>query len=211
MSILIAILSCHQYGDRRQAQRETWLTRLFGADYRFFLGTPPEGAGPALADEEFLDCPDDYASLCRKTQAVMRWSDFHEYQHTFKCDDDTFLVPGRLLRSGFEQYRYSGFCEPGWEVHEYFRYARGGSGYWLKRSAAAIIAAHMMLERKHCEDVAVGQTLQRHGIEAFHDNRYCHEEERVHRDAVIVDPSFISLHKCDPQQMREIHTTLTSY
>ncbi len=199
MKILIAILSCHKYQKRRQAQRETWLGALKGADYRFFLGGSTEQSWEP--DEVYLSCPDDYARLCQKSKAVMRWASSAAYDFAFKCDDDTFLLPERLLASGFEQHDYSGFTESGWDLTHPYCFARGGSGYWLRKPAVEIIAAHM-IEKRHCEDVAVGETLARYGISPVHDERYRHEEKQIYREAQLGDPSLISLHKCDPAQMR---------
>lgn len=204
--VLIAILSCHKYPERRQAQRDTWLANLRGADYRFFLGGSESNSWNS--DEVYLNCPDIYELLCLKTKAAMRWSSAMAYEFTFKCDDDSFTIPKRLLTSGFEQHAYSGFTEAGWEPKEDFRYCRGGSGYWTDRRSTQIVASHMM-ERRHCEDVAVGHTLSRHGIVPVHDERYRHVENQGELESALADPLLISLHKCNPEQMRFAHHTLT--
>ncbi len=63
-------------------------------------------------------------------------------------------------------------------------------------------------DKQHQEDFAVGESLSKRGIVAHHDARYCHEERRLYRDAIVEADAFLSLHKCDPAEMRAIHERL---
>ena len=83
----------------------------------------------------------------------------------------------------------------------HFQWAQGGAGYWIDRECSLLLAKHMF-DRDQCEDAAVGRTLYSFGIHPVHDARYWPEAFPNHRD----NPEpYITLHKCNPQQMREVH------
>jgi hypothetical protein len=184
---LIAIKSCARDTENgfNDAVRNTWLRDLKGANYVFVLG---RGAKHTKPDELILDCPDDYLGLPWKTKALIEWSIQHEFDFTCLVDTDTFVRPGRLLASGFEQYDYVGWFNgtPGQPKEVYrclWAWASGGSGYWVSRKAAReIVRADMATKsmcpelRIPCEDLGVGQVLgpliMEGVISAKHDPRY---------------------------------------
>jgi hypothetical protein len=207
MKTLIAILGCHSRAEYRQAQRETWIPQIPShVDWRFFLGEPKADGN---FDEVFLECPDDYNSLSKKTRAVIIWAIGHGYDRIFKCDDDTYVRPKLLLESGFEKHRYYGWTEgrllpwptEGQSNVVHFQWAQGGAGYWIDRECSLLLAKHMF-DRDQCEDAAVGRTLYSFGIHPVHDARYWPEAFPNHREK---PEPYITLHKCNPQQMREVH------
>jgi hypothetical protein len=175
---LIAIAGCER--DARngynQAIRDTWKKAVSGADFLFFVG---QGDIPLASDEIRIAAPDDYKSLPYKTKAILNWSIEHGYDHTFKCDTDTFVYPSRLLASGFENYDYSGWFNgvPNQRCvtdRQWYTWASGGIGYWLSRKAAQIVVAQ---EPHHwAEDLWVGQVLSHKPISIFHDPRYWTED-----------------------------------
>jgi|SRR5271157_5123812 len=168
---LIAIATCHPYEDRVRIQRETWGKDNTGwADVRFFYG---RGARrDPLPDEVFLDCRDDYEGLPEKVRAVHAWSLEHGYEHTFKCDDDTFLYLDVLGGSGYQSHDYTGrerVASGGYPA----TYASGGAGYWLSARASKIIAGSPMTD-DWAEDRWVANTLLAHGITCRSDEQYCY-------------------------------------
>lgn len=173
--ILIAIPSSHgidfigvPYRARALAQRQTWIPELRGADVRFFMG----GGEPQCGDEVCLPVDDSYAGLPAKTQAICRWAVEHGYDFVFKCDDDTYVRPERLLASGFE-------------AHDYIGRVRGPSGntvvcpapycsgfaYWLSAKALKAVA-EAETYGDDAEDRFVGNVLLKAGIHPYHDDRY---------------------------------------
>lgn len=120
----------------------------------------------------FLDVPDDYTSLPRKTKAICR-QECLNFDYILKCDTDTYVSTKRLLRSGFEAFDYSGYILDSYEVP----YC-AGPAYWLSKRAMTILSiedwSKYPSSHPDCEDVMVGTILAAHGITPHHDERYGH-------------------------------------
>ena len=179
MKLLIAVKSCVHDANRgdHNVIRNTWGKDISGADLRFFVGQGTNYVRP-LNDEVMIDAPDDYDSLTLKTIEICRWSVQQEYDYTFLCDTDTFLVPNRLLKCGFEKFDFGGLAtKPLGQVFSYaardrngidhdipecYSWASGGYGYFLSRKAMEIILAAPRPTTSvmvWCEDLWVGQQL----------------------------------------------------
>jgi len=185
--IIICIKSCKrdQYNGYNDNCRTTWLQDLRGANYCFVLGN---GATRLHPDELILNCGDDYNSLPHKTQELCKWVVTQDYDFMAAVDTDTFVIPDRFLSSGFDKYDYYGYFngEIGKPKEVYwclYAWASGGSGYFLSKRAAQIIAEvnidsySMCPELKiPCEDLAAGQVLgpyiERGELTAAHDSRF---------------------------------------
>ena len=168
--VLIAIKSCgrDQYNGYNRACRATWLQDLRGANYCFVLG---QGATRLHPDELILPCGDGYRDLPHKTQQLLKWACLHDYDYIFSCDTDTFVMPDRLLSSGFEKYDYYGFFngeigKPKEIYYASYAWASGGSGYFVSRRAAQLVTDvnpdnYSMCPdlRIPCEDLMIGQIL----------------------------------------------------
>jgi hypothetical protein len=206
MKILIALHGSHSQPDAMQAQRETWLREL-RCDYRYFLGRPSR----VDRDVEYLESEDGPIwngpfrtwYLNRKTEGLIRYGLDHGYDYVFKCDDDTYIWPDRLLSSGFEKYDYSGVTEPhtSWRIGHY-RWAQGGAGYWLSRRAMEYAATYG-LNTIPAEDFAVGYALAANGISPHHDERYV--SAATTEQLSNPSPDLITLHKVSPSWMRRLH------
>ena len=149
--MIVAIKSCHRDRLRgcHQIIRETW-----GKDIqvRFFMGG--ETTDALLVDETTLDCPDDHEGLPHKTRAMCQWLK-NKTDYAFFCDNDSFLVPRRLLACGYEKYDYSGKIDvlgkPGQPVKytdcrgivipKCYPFASGGYGYFLSKKAMELVAS----------------------------------------------------------------------
>lgn len=178
MRLLIGIKSCARDMENgfNQLVRDTWGGGVRGADLLFFSGSTPVKPRP---DEVVLDCPDDYMSLPRKTLAILGWTTERDYDFAFLCDTDTYVIPERLLSSGFEGYDITGLFngkvgEPRategdagpWKPSDqpngatrYWAWISGGNGYWLSRRAMGVILADGFRSGDWAEDRSVGQAL----------------------------------------------------
>ena len=152
------------------ARRGAGTPNLLGIDVRFFTGPLDVKYEP---DETALACPDDYHGLPEKTRCIAQWVVAKVYNHVFLCDTDTFLIPSRLLKSGYEPYDYAGKIDrplnetfPYTAVdrdggqHTYQRcypWASGGYGYFLSRKAVGIVAETK--PTSWAEDLSVGQMM----------------------------------------------------
>jgi hypothetical protein len=114
-------------------------------------------------DEVFLPVPDDYFHLVYKVRAIYRWALQFGFTHIFKCDTDTYVDIDRLMRSGFEKHDFTGGPAGSTSV-------AGGSGYWISRQSAQILADAPVTY--WAEDGWVNGTLGKYGIFLFTDYRY---------------------------------------
>ena len=88
-SLLIGVLTCQAYQDRADAVRQTWGKLAEAVVYA--VGRPGQPA-ELVGDTLYLDFADTYTELPRKTLAFFRFvRDRLDFDHVFKCDDDTFL------------------------------------------------------------------------------------------------------------------------
>lgn len=170
--IAIAIQSCVPYRDRRDAIRGTWLEDVPpGIDTYFFVGGDGLSAEEAdLIDREAeaLPCGDSYEDCAKKQIEMIRA--VRDYDHVFFCDDDTYVVPDRLLASGFEKYDYVGCpCD----VHEWkIVMAHGGAGFWMSRPAMASALLVPFSNQTTFSDRAVGYLMHEAGYKLWGDFRY---------------------------------------
>lgn len=205
MKILIAIETCHAFRERTVAQRDTWVKDVRGADVRFFVGRGVPEAVP-LPDEVFLDVDDGYAGLPAKTQGICKWALGHGYDFVFKCDDDTYVQPERLLDSDFRFADYIGRL-------------RGASGrwpapycsgfaYWLSTKAMKVVATAALTDDQ-AEDRWVANTLLSAGISPEADYRYqvvfSERNSRSGTEAPRQGNQVIAACEFEPDHMRAIH------
>jgi glycosyltransferase involved in cell wall biosynthesis len=198
---LIAILSCHEYADRRQFQRSTWIQRLpKHFDYRFFVGEPFTSDAE---DEVCLPVPDDYDNLPLKTRAMCKWAYQRGYDSVFKIDDDTFVMPDRLVKPDAD---YTGHLRINPPHNDGVNYARGGCGYWLSRRSLQCLIDAPELLKPGIEDGLVGKALLRCGIAPHNDARY----EAAPHNVPNYDNDTITAHCPNPELMTTLNHILTS-
>ncbi len=192
MKILIAIKGCErdQKNGTHQVMRNTWVQHVHGADLKFFVG---HGTHGLLCDEVRLDCGDAYLDLPAKTRSILKWSLEHDYDYIFLADTDTFVMPNRLLASGFERFDLVGLFNgaigvPYATEAKYWAWISGGNGYWLSRRAAEAIASAPVTD-DWAEDRITGQVLgpyfKEQTMRAFSDSRYgFHFDSEPYRCAI---------------------------
>lgn len=179
--LLIAIKSCQQHRAEgfHNAIRSTWGRDLkpLGIDLKFFMGKRPDSDRQSIRyenDEVVVKAADDYNSLPFKTREICRWASGKKIDHVFLADNDTFLIPKKMLESGFDKADYAGrfngntttpllnYRAVGREGQvEYlptcYPWASGGYGYFLsQKSLSEISFEHPNI---WAEDLWVGQVL----------------------------------------------------
>jgi hypothetical protein len=149
-------MSCKRDRPHHEQVRQTWL-RSCPVDYKFFLGSGQDSA--LIEDEIELPVADGYRNAC-KIKEIVKYALKLDYDYVFKCDIDTYVCVSRLVKSGFENYDWSGYnC------------SYGGSGYWLSKTAQ-----RMLSECENCEsrleDHWVTEKLLNLGLKPYQDRRY---------------------------------------
>lgn len=134
--------------------RETWARDIEAfkshVDLRFFYGSPHPR--PALPDEVYIPCEDDYAHLPHKTVAICRWAVDNNYDYVFKCDDDTAVYVDRLIQELMtNRFDYAGFTHS--------NVCSGGPGYWLSKRAMKHMATKGGNPDHWAEDVWTGKIM----------------------------------------------------
>jgi hypothetical protein len=160
MRNLIAVVSYYGDADRgcHQAIRDTWGKDAIAAgfDLRFFIGRRSTGwkvksADEILINEQMLALdgdPDDHEYWQSLINGILCESLAGEYDFTFVCCNDTFIIPSKLMACGFEKYDYSGQFVPrdiplGTKStdeiygHHLYLWADAGAGWFISRKAAA--------------------------------------------------------------------------
>lgn len=178
--LIVGTLACTDpaYAGRRRRCLETWLPGLesAGVEVLFLVGVGDAITEPRVVEqaehgrigrELQIPCPDSYEALPQKTAAFCRWACRHrEFDFLFKCDDDTYLIPQRLLAMDLSTTDYLGA-----ELRRGIKYASGGGGYFLSHRAARVVATQMN-EATGFEDLLVAQYLNRHGMFLEADQRF---------------------------------------
>lgn len=192
MRILIGVMSCQSYTERRQRCLESWIPEAIGLgmDVVFLIGG---SSGNATRDGLTLNlpCPDDYASLPQKTCHFLQWAIEHsDCDYVFKCDDDTYLRPDRLAAVETNGRDYIGAeWSPG------VGYGSGGAGYWLSRRGMTIVTATLIRHLDGAEDLLVGQCLANAHVPLHIDARFIAFGNADLRPKL--DNDVIATHGCD--------------
>lgn len=157
--LLMAVCSCQRdlgLGYHTHI-RNTWAPKVSDmGDVRFFVGG--ERPSSLLADEVWVDAPDDYDSLPAKMKEIFKYALSNDYSHCFKCDCDTVVCPYLFRQCLFDQCDVMGRFyggKPG-DVG----CAPAGGGYFLSRKAMEIVIAHKSTST--AEDWVTGEALQPH-------------------------------------------------
>lgn len=213
MKVLVAIKTCWKYRQRREAQRLTWLPQLadWATDHQYFAGrpamTPTQSIQSAVGDEKYvypvMKCDDTFGCIGPKVKAACWWAMTKNYDLTVILDDDTYVVPERLIemcRVHFDEGR---------DVTAYFRtdpiHYPHGSAYILSRRATGILAVSDALLEKGPDDIIVGQVLlaSRQLLKVHHTNQ-------LHPGPQVITPplknnDIVTAHKCLPHDMIAAH------
>lgn len=178
---LIAVITCEDFKARANAQRSTWVKDIKDAEVRFFLAKQKR---KPLADEVFLDVPDDYKSLPLKVRAMHVWARKNNYDFIFKTDDDTYVNADNLLGS-LPTTDYLGFIN--------FTRPKpwcSGFAYWTSSRASEILSTAPIPPDEWAEDRWVGGVLFDHGIKPHSLKPQPFSGDLTNRFVLIYPPHF---------------------
>jgi hypothetical protein len=170
-----------------------------------------------------LDTPDDYERLYIKSYEAIRQVYSAGYTHFFYCDDDCYVHPDRLLKSGFSAHDYIGAWILGEDpIRErtaiWYRsqsFCPTGCGVWLSQKAMEILLDNPPPEEH--DDHWIGWTLRDNGVRPITDSRYfnysCFANPKNFRylseytgDTVFpTEQTVISVCEFNPEEMIEHH------
>ena len=170
MRTLIAVISYQGDADNGNNQliRETWGKDCqdAGLDLKFFIGRrnskfafqPDEVPADFQTSrtcahqwwESYVNCCQDFWQV--QVRSMLQWSVNQNYDFTYLCSTDTFIVPRKLMATGFEKYDYSGYFVPEqlplgqkstWDIYAEKRYAWAdvGNGMFLSKQACQAVLA----------------------------------------------------------------------
>lgn len=167
MKCAIAVQSCVANETRRDSIRKTWLRDVpCEIDTFFFVG------GEGCEDATVLPCGDGYEHCAQKQFAM--FNHLKQYDHSFFCDDDTYVVVDRLMACGYEQHDYMG-C-PCHVRDGDMMMAHGGAGFWASKKAINLCLEVGLddpeLKGTTFSDRAVGYAMRKVGIALRHDIRF---------------------------------------
>ena len=185
---VILISSCvrDRLNGNQEAIRETWGENS-AIPYFFCIGD----MAPTADDEIELDCPDNYFSLCLKTQASLKWALEQGYTHMIRAFTDTYIDTERLLAAEYANDDYVGNVCTAFK----FPFLHGGPGYILSAKAAQIVVASDPGDHWKLEDQWVGWLMRENGIEYIHDPRFSMGRSYTHRELKpLADNDIISVH-----------------
>ena len=197
--ILVGICSARGNQARREAVRETWMSKpQQSVICRFFVG----GADPLTeeADTLTLDTPDGYNELPAKVLAFFREAlRTYDFEWLFKCDDDTYLSKERLFDLISPDYDLVGnefLTERG--------APSGGAGYLLSRKLVERLATDGNISPTGAEDLLIGEAALRLGAVASATERLCWNSSRYPQR----NNDVVTSHWCSPARLRAIHASL---
>jgi len=174
MRYLFGVLSQQGVSARKQAVLDTWFKLLPSTDKLVFIVGDPRIPKPTLAGDTLtVPCQDGYIALCEKTKWFLRWaSENQEFEYIFKCDDDTYVRPERLVNA--PKVDYTGFFwahgDPITGIFDSELYASGGAGYLLRNEHSKKVSEKLFTIQRKCpkqstiEDMMVGLVVKKLGL-----------------------------------------------
>ena len=193
----IAIKTCWQYADRRQAQLDTWLKEV-NSDFFFVIG------GPEPTGDDFLylrGLSDSFENIAPKVVGAVEYALQDNVTNLLVCDDDTYLSYARLLKLNFKRFDYLGFVRS-YDVVPYMQ----GSCFMLNERGMERLLKHKdLMVNGVPDDVALGRCL--YGEVPFtHEHRFAVGETYPEPNRwVRPENDIIACHKMTPAQMRACH------
>lgn len=200
VAIVVAICSCGKNRNRREAVRQTWLSRpAAGVKCVFFVGRGADVSGET--DVLVVDADDSYDYLPQKVRAAFASIlGSHDCDWIFKCDDDTYVALERLQAVTTVDADLIG------DISLDNRGSpSGGAGYFLSAELAARIVADRESREVGAEDILIGRQAARLGARMVSSPALCKDRSRL----PSADNQLASCHWCDPSHLKIIHELVT--
>ena len=209
LSILVGVCSCHGARARREACRETWLSRIpDGIAYKFFLGKKTkgktdegeddDGSEEDMSDVVQLDVNDSYIFLPAKGIAFYQFAlEHYNFDWLFKCDDDSYVALDRLETLCKDD------CDMVGDISVLRRGApSGGAGYLMRRQLVEKFVQHEKeIPETGAEDLIFGSMTRSLGARMRADNRL----NLGNAPSPRYNNDVVSCHWCSPEKLRDIH------
>lgn len=198
--IVVAICSCGKNRGRREAVRQTWLSKSApGVKCLFFVGRGAEVSGES--DVLVVDADDSYDYLPQKVRAAFASIlGSHDCDWIFKCDDDTYVALDRL------QAIITADADLIGDISLDNRGSpSGGAGYFLSAELATRIVADKESRDVGAEDILIGRQAARLGARMVSSPALCKDRSRLPAS----DNQLASCHWCDPSHLRITHELVT--
>ncbi|MDR2513345.1 MAG: glycosyltransferase family 92 protein [Puniceicoccales bacterium] len=201
--VLVGICTARPYLNRRQAIRETWLSKEVENVHAVFFHGKTEIPTENPADTVELNVPDTYDLLPTKVLAFFRYAlEHYDFEWIFKCDDDTYLAMERVVSMLDDNYGLIGD-----RMLESRGAPSGGAGYFLsRRSIEQLLEQQEDIAQSGPEDLIIGRfASDRLKIPFLASKRLCSSYSQIPRK----DNDFVSAHWCSPQKLRTIHAVFS--
>ena len=200
--MLTLIMTGPHYTDRRQAIRETWLSKTPSEHlYYFVIGTKniPKHSLKDLNQENKVhkdllllsSFEDSYDNLSQKLLHMITWAyDNVDFEFIFKADDDTFANVNKMYDllndEVYDKNLYWGYfygkgnvkrsgqwAEHDWFLCEHYLPNARGGGYVISRRLAGYVARNSeLLQLYKSEDITLGTWMAPLNIKRQHDIRF---------------------------------------
>jgi len=131
-------------------------------------------------DEVLLAVPDDYRHIAVKVRAIFQYAVEHGFDYVFKCETDTYVVPDRLLQSGFQNHDILGGPAG--------KNLAGGSGWWMSRKAMESVVNDPI--NTWSDDCWFPTLLRGKGFSVGHDVRYSDDSVSLGNDLISTHVGF---------------------
>lgn len=221
MKMLVAILTYEGTQSNADACIKTWVQDLKSPHEYYFYGSKTQSEKmPKTWNCE----PDDGEArfrLPQKTYKMLVKSLDHDWDFLFKCDDDTFVDFGNLVKL-LEKYDPKTDLYLGGKIVNPFPYGQGGGGYVLTRGAIKKCINSLKhlyndtSKNKRAEDYSVGLALKEQGINLTHtdllstpDPNTAKQNQSVCIDAIIKERK-ITTHYVTPETMKAIYGSINT-
>lgn len=218
MKILMAILTCESTQNRADACHKSWIQDIQEPHDYYFYGSKTQSEKISKTWNCEPGRGEHRNGLPEKTYKMLVKSLNYNWDFLFKCDDDTYVNFDKLVEF-LQQYDPKTDLYMGKAIGKHFKYAQGGAGYVLTRTAVK----WCITELKHiyndesknmfAEDYSVGLALKKQGINVTHTDSLSTPRpnlDQSHCIDAIIKIGKITTHYVMPETMKTIYESINT-